>query len=186
MSGTRGVGNSKALPGRGSHFVKSVTPGGHHPSSRWSAASPETPHKASNASDGSARGPGRGRESIVGCVREGKRRRGVDVLGEVRRDERREGNRRPGGEARRDERGKRPGGEERRGGKRKEDRRDDAPPWSRPFELFTAQQTKSGKNRTCRKNSRASLGEARNDFRFHFHFFFYSHFFSTLIFFVKS
>ena len=105
MSGTRGVGNSRALPGRGSHFEKSVTPGWHHPSSRWSAASPETPHKASNASDGSARGPGRGRESIVGCVREGKRRRGVDVLGEVRRDERREGNRRPGGEARRDDRG---------------------------------------------------------------------------------
>jgi|MDSW01.2.fsa_nt_gb hypothetical protein len=34
MTGTRGVGNPSAVPGRGSQFAKFTTPGGHHPSSR--------------------------------------------------------------------------------------------------------------------------------------------------------
>jgi hypothetical protein len=121
-----------------------------------------------------------------GCVRRG----------EAGRASRRESAARRGSEAGREGRGRGEKGLAEKsveGGKEKKtDATTHRPPWSRPprtFELFTAQhtlQTKSGENRTCRKNSRASLGEARNDFRFHFHFFFYSHFFSTLIFFVKS
>ena len=82
--------------------------------------------------------------SVVGCARDGSRRRGVSgASDEARRDERREGKRRPGGEARRDERVGRGRGEKTRRGaatsglrlsgrKKKERDATNAPAWSRP------------------------------------------------------
>ena len=129
---SRGLGSrSSSASASGSNRGLVVAPRG------FAASAP--PKRAAAAS-----GSGRRAETIVGCARDGSRRRGVSgASDEARRDERREGKRRPGGEARRDERVGRGRGEKTRRGaatsglrlsgrKKKERDATNAPAWSRP------------------------------------------------------
>jgi hypothetical protein len=129
---SRGLGSrSSSASASGSNRGLVVAPRG------FAASAP--PKRAAAAS-----GSGRRAETIVGCARDGSRRRGVSgASDEARRDERREGKRRPGGEARRDERVGRGRGEKTRRGAatsglrlsgrtKKERDATNAPAWSRP------------------------------------------------------